>query len=470
MKIKNVFVIVVSLLLIRSAVYGQTQVTVSPNPDDQGVLIPEDFSGIAYEISGVPASKSGKYYFSPKNKALLTLVKTLGIKTIRIGGNTADLTTFKFPDTTDVDSLFLFAKAANIKINYTLRMNHGIIEQDAAIAKYIFDHYKANLQCLAIGNEPDLFEKSYDAYSAKWKLFRDAVLKVAPNVKFCGPNIALDNSEWPTKFLKEYGNTGQIKMITVHAYPGGSGSAVTDPAKAIDRMLSVGWVKGYERFYKHFNSIPQNGITYQNEEINSFYNGGARHVSDTYASSLWTLDFMYWWAAHQLGGINFQNGDSVAKGTVLTPCKYAAFVTATGGYYSRPSAYGIKAFDIGGHGRIVPTQIIAGDSINLTAYSVLNGKKRITFTIINKEHGINGKSAKITLAVDHGKYKKSRIMYLKSENGDVASESGVTLGNEPIENNGKWSGTWTSLKSDKASSHFVVDLPAATAVIIQLFN
>jgi len=40
------------------------------------------------------------------------------------------------------------------------------------------------------------------------------------------------------------------------------------------------------------------------KEANSFYNGGAENVSDTFASALWSLDFLHWWAAHGCHGIN----------------------------------------------------------------------------------------------------------------------------------------------------------------------
>ncbi len=130
---------------------------------------------------------------------------------------------------------------------------------------------------------------------------------------------------------------------------------MTDAAAARDKMLSRDWVKGYEKFYAKFVPAAEaNKLPYRLEEANSFFNGGAKDVSDTFASALWALDYMYWWALHGAGGINFHTGDNVAAGEKSTACKYAAFLTVPDGYAAHPIAYGMKAFDLGSHGRIAP--------------------------------------------------------------------------------------------------------------------
>jgi len=466
--------LVATFLLCNNAL-AQYTVAIKPDLKKQGISIPADFSGIAYEISEVTPGNNNKYYFSPQNKPLLHMVKTLGIKNIRIGGNTADLQTFKFPDQTDIDSLFLFAKVAGVKINYTFRLRNGNIDSTAILAKYIYDHYKSSLACFAIGNEPDFFNKTYEDYKANWILFYNAILKVAPDAKFCGPNIA-GRVDWPAKFLNDFGKTGHIVSITLHTYPGGAGDGVKDPAKAIDEMLSREWLKKYEHFFQIYNPVPKiQGLPYRIEEINNYYNGGARHVSDTYASALWSLDYLYWWASHQMGGINFQNGDSVAKGKILTPCKYAAFVTTDNGYFARPSAYGIKAFDLGSHGRIIPADVICrncavSDTININTYCIKGSDKSLNITVLNKEHGKNGKYVKLNILIDAKKYHKCKVLFLKAPENNVAAESGITLGGSPIKENGSWKEKWISIKIDKHSKTCHVLLPKASAVILKFFK
>jgi len=44
---------------------------------------------------------------------------------------------------------------------------------------------------------------------------------------------------------------------------------------------------------------------------------GRPHDGDTLASSLWALDFLYWWASHDAAGINCHTGDKVAANEEL---------------------------------------------------------------------------------------------------------------------------------------------------------
>src|ERR1017187_10896765 len=105
--------------------------------------------------------------------------------------------------------------------------------------------------------------------------------------------------------------------------------------------------------------------------------GGATNVSNTFASALWGLDFMYWWAAHGAAGVNFHTGDKVAAGSELRPSKYTPYFTSTNGYLVRPLGYGIKAFDLGSHGKLIPVTISNPGNLNLTAYAVLGDDKNL---------------------------------------------------------------------------------------------
>ena len=60
------------------------------------------------------------------------------------------------------------------------------------------------------------------------------------------------------------------------------------------------------------------------------------------------------------------------------PCRYAAFWTSSQGYNVHPVGYGIKAFDLGGHGSVLPLTISNSDSLDLTAYAV-RGEDKTTF-------------------------------------------------------------------------------------------
>ena len=49
-------------------------------------------------------------------------------------------------------------------------------------------------------------------------------------------------------------------------------------------------------------------VPYRMSECNSFYNGGSSGVSDSYASSLWVIDYLFNCAQGGALGVNFHGG------------------------------------------------------------------------------------------------------------------------------------------------------------------
>ena len=388
--------------------------------------------------------KMASAIFAPDNLPLIQLFHTLGIKSLRIGGNTSDRDVRRLPTAeADLDSLFLFAKAAGVKVLYCLRLHNGDPAVDAATVKYIMDRYAAQVDCFSIGQEPSAYpvekrdtraqgERMGDAnekyqyadYAAAWKKFADIIIATNPEVKLCGPSVH-NNGVWAQKFMADFGKSNHVTLVSEHLYPGGAGGKVPTPENGRDRMLSSdsgmsnGFPKAYEKLHASF--VPQaiaNGLPYRLEEVNNYFNGGATNVSNTFASALWGLDFMYWWAAHDCAGLNFHTGDKVAAGSELRASKYTAYFTAAIGYLVRPLGYGIKAFDLGSHGKFLPVKISSADNLNLSAYAVLGDDKNIYLTIINKEHGETVRNAAVTLNHD---LTRAQVVFLEAPNNDIAA-------------------------------------------------
>ena len=164
-------------IIFFAAIGCQAQLPVGIDLETQGPgkEIPRDYPGLSFEMQRVLADTNGRHFFSPENRRLIATFQTLGIKNLRVGGNTADRPALPVPTEADVDSLFAFAKAAEVKIIYTLRLNHGDPAADAKMAKYIFRHYRNQLDCFAIGNEPNVFSTNYDEYAAEWKRYAAAI-------------------------------------------------------------------------------------------------------------------------------------------------------------------------------------------------------------------------------------------------------------------------------------------------------
>ena len=483
---KNLLLLALALAVHQSGFAAGSTVAVSVDAQNPGAAVPADFSGLSFEVSLLLTNENGVRYFRPDNRPLITLFHTLGIKNLRIGGNTSDRDVRRLPEAADLDSLFQFARAAGVKVIYCLRLHNGDAQLDAQTVNYILSKYAAQVDTFSIGQEPSAYpvEKKdtraqtermgaanekykYENYAADWKKFADVISAENPGVKFCGPSVH-NNGKWATDFVNDFGKSNHVVLVTEHLYPGGAGGKVPTPQIGIDRMLagensemSNGFPRAYQKLHDSFVPVATTaGLPYRLEEVNNYFNGGATNVSNTFASALWGLDFMWWWAEHGAAGLNFHTGDRVAAGNALHPSKYTAFFSTTNGYDIRPLGYGIKAFELGSQGRLLPVKITNPDDLNLTVHAVLGDDRHVYVTIINKEHGDNARAATISLP----KSSSGKILFLFSPNGDVAATSGETLGDAGIQRDGSWGGKWEKINSSE------ITIPPASAAILKLNN
>jgi hypothetical protein len=473
--LKNVVMLVGLALALGSPaarMSAQSAVTLALDAKAPGPAIPADFSGLSFETEKILPEKDGRYYFRPENRPLIDLFHTLGIKILRIGGNTADNPDVEIPTEADIDSLFAFAHAADVQVVYTVRLRGSDDPAPAAhIAKYVMEHYKSNLACLAIGNEPNVYFRAYLTYHEAWAEFMAAMTApdAAPSAVFCGPSTTPDKGAWAANFAQDFVSTGRITFVGQHSYPCGNGKKMTNPVAGREKLLAADLPNSYSKLYGMFvPAVLASGLPYRLEETNNYYNGGAKDVSDTFASALWGLDYMWWWAAHAAVGLNFHTGDNVAAGDNSAVCRYAVFVTSPAGYAVHPLGYAMKAFDLGSHGRLVPLHIkMNSDHLNFTAYSVLASDGALYVTFINKEHGVNARAAAVTLAPD-GAYARGETLFLTAPGGDVAAKSGELLGGSSIDDAANWRGAWAPLAAPAADGTFMIKVPAATAVVVRL--
>lgn len=461
-------------------------VMIGVSPERAGPIISPDFSGFSFEVALLFPNENGVRYFRPDNEPLIRLFRQFGIKSLRIGGNTSDRDAKKLPGEADWDSLFGFAKAAGVKVIYCLRLRNAEPAEAARTVKYIMDRYAPQVEAFSIGQEPSAYpvekvdtrpqsermgvgaEKfSYADYRKAWKQFADVIRTEVPNVNFCGPAVH-NNAEWARKFIADFGQSNNVTMCVMHLYAGGAGNKVPTPEVGRDRMLSGEFLEKYQKLHDGFvPMVLTNGLSYRLEEVNNYFNGGATNVSDTFASALWGLEFMHWWAAHGAAGLNFHSGDRVAAGSNLQPSKYTAYHSISNGYQVRPLGYAMKAFDLGGRGHVVAAEILSNTGANLVSYGVMAADGTIFVTLINKDHGAAAKDATVALVVRAG-YASGETLALAAPAGDVAAKSGITLGGAEIQPDGSWRAQWTSPRALTGQGVYAVAVPAATAVIVKL--
>ena len=461
-----------SLALMVQAWAG-SPVTVRVDIEKPIRTIPEDFCGLSYETKMVlPNTKTGKHYFRGDNLPLITAFKTLGIKHLRVGGNTAERATVNIPNEKDIDALFAFAKEAGVKVIYSVRLQKNTPEAAARIAKYVNEKYGDRLSCFILGNEPNK-DMKYGEFLAEWKRFREVIVRpeYVPSAKFCAPTATDRNPDWSRDMAGEPGMKEMLAMIGQHYYPGGDGPDVKDIVKARDDMLSPAWHPKYQAFYDLFvPAVLKNGLKFRMNEGSSFSKGGALGASDTYSASLWILDYLYWWAHHSASGLNFHTGEKVIPGTVGPdkPNVYTSLTSSANGYTILPPGYGIKMFELGGHGDLLPVEVEKNkEKVNLVAYGVKGTKGEVTLTLINREYGSEGREAVVSVDVG-SEVEKVQFVEMSQRDGDIAQVGRVTVGGQEIGEDGKWAGGWKDLAKGVNGTKVTVGVTSASALVLKL--
>jgi hypothetical protein len=456
---------------------AQSAVGVAVDQSAPGQMISSDFLGFSYETLLIFPDTSGNFLFSGTNTPLINMFKTLGIKSLRVGGNSADnvndnngqLPANSTCEAADkcpiIDNLYAFAQAAGIKIIFTLRLKVFDTTAAAGEAAYIMKHFASLTDCFEVGNEPNVYISSFSTYDSDFKSYKSAVLAAVPSAKFCAPATTNGGGQpWAESFANEFKGDATILLICGHFYPGartGNGTNA-DIDFLLDPSRLSGGSNNYALYFSQFPSTAvSDGEAFRLEETNSLASQGEAGVSNVYASTLWALDYMHFWATQNSRGLNFHTGATSAYDPIMP-------TTLTGSYTAEPVAYGIKAFGLGSNGENVSTSVGSNpDGVNLTAYGVLDPSTGNLFvTVINKEHFSGARNATVTVSPGAG-YSGGAFWTLQQANGDVTATSAITLGGAAIGGDGSWNGTSSSI-SPSVSGDFVITVPAASAVILEL--
>jgi len=256
-------------------------------------------------------------------------------------------------------------------------------------------------------------------------------------------------------------------LITQHFYVGGRPNVTGDtgpllsPTEAFGRMLSRDWVNNqYPELYKKaMEPVAATGLPWRLTELDDYLKG-VPDASNAFGSALWALDIMHWLAAHGCMGVNFHNTEWLKTDTV--------YPDTHGNYQINPKAYGIKAFELGGHGRVKTLTLANPNKLNLTAYTV-GTATNLYVTIINKEHGPSARSAVVAIAANGFSSGPVSAMFLTAPNNNVGAMSGITLGDATITNNAPWQGQWTDLPP-LANGQCTVTVPATSAAVVRIMS
>jgi len=424
--------------------------------------------GLGYEISSV--ARPG--LLSQQNSAYVRLVRTLGSHgIIRIGGNTSDYSSYapaaqpvSSPETGPgsvvndavLHDLGTFLEATGWKLIWGLNLGRGTLADCVAEAKAVLAATQPSLIAFEIGNEPDLFPYKqvhrkngydYDSYLRDYRKFRDALRKEIPAIQLAGPDVAIATS-WVTRFAQDEGH--DIKLLTHHYYREGQ-----NPSSTIAKLLHPD--PKLSPILAELEAASRScGVPYRICETNSFSGGGKPGVSNTFASAIWVLDFMYKLASAGCAGVNMETGVN-QRGFISS---YSPIGDDEHGHYgATPEFYGMLAFAVSGAGELIGSRLEVSNK-NLEAYATKQGKDQITLTLINKEEGFDA----AVLVEGAAAFKRGSVLRLSAPS--LESKTGVSFGGA-VNPEGAWHPAQPE-QIQVAEGTLRVRLPGASAAVVTL--
>jgi hypothetical protein len=188
-------------------------------------------------------------------------------------------------------------------------------------------------------------------------------------------------------------------------------------------------------------------------EANSYFNGGASGVSNSYGTALWVIDFLFANAQNGSGGINFHGG---GPGSVYTPIAD----TGTMVVGARPEFYALLLFSRAGIGPTYATKVTNNGGVDLSAYAIGPADGSTSIVVVNKDA-----SKAVQATIDVGTPVTSAAALRLLGPGLAATTGAITLGGDSVTPAG--GGPPPRPQSPPSGTSVTVDVSAASAVLVR---
>jgi hypothetical protein len=267
---------------------------------------------------------------------------------------------------------------------------------------------------------------------------------------------------WLGKLGSFIGAAPRLGMVTYHRYP--LRACVTDPSSpgfpSIPSLLADSSSAGLATPMSPFIALThRHNLPFRVAEMNSASCQGAKGVSDTFASALWSLDTMFQFASVGVDGVNFH---------MLPGSNYELFTVShnsTGAWqaFVHPEYYGLlmfaQAFPPGA--RLLQTTAPSGP-VKVWATQGADGAVRVT--LINKDPNAEHD---VSLAVS-GATTPGSLETLRAPS--VSATDGVTLGGQSFgdETTTGTLPTPSTTPLAPVAGTYTVPLPAGSAAMLTI--
>jgi hypothetical protein len=331
-----------------------------------------------------------------------------------------------------------------------LNLGTGSKEEAAEEAVAVTKALGSSLQSFEIGNEVDVHGvyatkfHDFNSYYTNYLAYKAAIQGVLPYAVFSGPDVA-GNVPWVMDFAKT--ETNGVKLLTHHYYRADAKSRNA----TLENLLNPHAVWN-AKLAKLGQISSSNGAPFRINEVNSFSGGGKAGISDTFASALWCLDFMFTVASCGGDGVNLETDIN----HLAWISHYSPIVHDANGHCSaRPEYYGMLAFSMAGNGDLLKVNLEKGD-INLSAYATKNKNGGVWVIAINKDLL---QDAELEIALPEN-FSTANVFRLQAPS--IQSTNQINFVGGKFSTNGQWiSGKPEKLKAKKGKVQLLVSHTSA---------
>lgn len=433
-------------------------VTVTVDLSKQGRQIPKYFTGFSFEKYSLIKAAC----FNSNNTSFINLVKGLGHGVLRVGGGSVDDVQWTNSATTskpftltsaDMYNFFAFAGATRWPVMYGVNLHPATLSLNVAEIRYLNSHFGNMTVSLVLGNEPDLYNPfghrpstyGYTDFLNEWTTLRDSIHRVAPAQCFSGPGTA--SGTWMIPFGRD--KHSSISWLSEHYYKLNTGG---DTVQTIAKLLTKDTAFLTRAYILRKATNPYN-LAWRIDECNTSA-ANRPGVSNSFASALWALDFMFLAADQGASGVNFHTGN-----TYFTPISFLS-----GPATPMPLYYGMLLFSKASLGKMLTVGSTAGGTINFTSYAVQQSDGTVQVTLINKDLS---KEASVSFSAVNGATQLKNASVLRLQGPSPDALTGTLFGGSAVKADGIWA---PSVKESLVLSGntTTVKVPACSAVLITL--
>jgi hypothetical protein len=396
---------------------------------------------------------------------LVRLLRNLGNGVLRFGGDSVDTPTYQGATPAALKGLAGLLKATGWSALYSVNLGNYNAAADVEDVKRAAAALGPRLAAVACGNEPNAYPyigmrpRSYTEgdYQAQADTCLEAIHAAAPKVPIEGPDTS-SKGVWFTDYAAK--EKGTVSWLGQHFYPLGCSSAMeSEPASEVAQELIGQSLANSEVSEFRWAAAAARGAHAKLHftETNTVCNGGMLHLSNTYSTALWAIDYILAGAENGVAGMNFHGG---IYNTCLgyTPlCRVGA-----NDYQPEPIYYGMVFAHMLGSGSLLPTDTIVSSSAGHLAAFALKPANGTGLRVMVENLSQDPTAVKLKVGTVTGTPIVARLT-----GPSLTATSGVAITGEKFASSGLLPQMkWAKVSNCTASSCEVTVAPYSAALVV----